>query len=84
MEIAGDWPLPNYDPASTWTTFESKIDSGNVDQLTEAWRYVLPVGPGFGAAATTPIVIDGTVYIGDLLTNVHAVNLVTGERRWMV
>ena len=28
--------------------------------------------------------IDGTVYIGDLLTNVHAIDLVTGERRWMV
>ena len=81
---AADWPLPNYDHSSTRATSESKIDSGNVHQLTEAWRYKLPKGPGFGAAATTPIVIDGTVYIGDLLTNVHAVDLVTGERRWMV
>ena len=83
-ETAGDWPLPNYDHSGTRATFDSKIDSGNVDQLTEAWRYELPRGPGFGAAATTPIVIDGTVYIGDLLTNVHAVDLLTGERRWMV
>ena len=85
MEITGDWPLPNYDDSSSRATFDSKIDSGNVDQLTEAWRYTLSLGKGFaGAAATTPIVIDGTVYIGDLLTNVHAVDLVTGERRWMV
>ena len=83
-EIATAWPLPNYDHFSTRATFDSKIDSGNVDQLTEAWRYKLPRGKGFaGAAATTPIVIDGTVYIGDLLTNVHAIDLVTGERRWM-
>ena len=78
-ETAGDWPLPNYDHSGTRARFDSKIDSGNVDQFTEAWRYELPRGPGFGAAATTPIVIDGTVYIGDLLTNVHAVDLLTGR-----
>ena len=82
LEIAADWPLPNYDDSSTRATFESTIDSGKVDQLTEVWRYELPRGPGFGAATTTPIAIDGTVYLGDLLTNVHAVDLVTGERRW--
>ena len=84
LEFAADWPLPNHDHSSTRATFESGIDSGNVEQLTEAWRYELPRGPGFGAAATTPIVIDGTVYLGDLLTNVHAVDLATGKRRWMV
>ena len=26
---------------------------------------------------------DGTVYLGDLNTNVHAIDLVTGERRWL-
>ena len=82
-ETARDWPLPNYDDSSSRATFESKIHSGNIDQLAEAWRYGLPQGLGFGAAATTPIVIDNVVHIGDLLTNVHAVDLVTGERRWV-
>jgi outer membrane protein assembly factor BamB len=53
-----------------------------VHQLTEAWRYELKFG-GFGAAATTPIIIDGVVYLGDLLTNVHAIDLETGRRLWM-
>jgi alcohol dehydrogenase (cytochrome c) len=84
-----DWPLPNYDQSSTRATFESKINSGNIDQLTEAWQYELrDSGCGKyycpGAAATTPIVIDGTVYIGDLLTNVHALDLETGLQRWVV
>ncbi len=82
-EFEFDWPLPNYDHSNTRATFDSTIDTGNVNRLTEAWVYELPQGKGFGAAATTPIVIDGTVYIGDLLTNVHAVDLATGERRWM-
>ena len=58
-----DWPAPNYDHFSTRATFESRIDFGSVHGLAEAWRYELPAGAPFGAAATTPIVIDGTVYV---------------------
>ncbi len=83
-EFEFDWPLPNYDHANTRATFDSTIDSSNVDRLTEAWRYELRFGGGSGAAATTPVIIDGVVYLGDLLTNVHAVDLATGERLWMV
>lgn len=83
-EFAADWPLPNYDHANTRATFESAIDSTNVSQLEEAWRYELRLGGGSGAAATTPVIIGGVVYLGDLLTNVHAVDAATGEQVWMV
>ncbi len=83
LEITAEWPAPNYDNSSSRATTESSINSGNVHQLTEAWRYLLPLSPGSGAAATTPIVADETVYLGDLNTNVHAIDLVTGERRWL-
>ena len=51
--------------------------------LAEAWRYELPQSKGYGAAATTPIVAGNVVYLGDLSTNVHAIDLATGKRRWM-
>ena len=82
VEFTGEWPQPNYDHANSRATFESTIDSSNVHRLVEAWRYELPPG-GSGAAATTPIIVDGVVYLGDLATNVHAVDLATGERLWM-
>ena len=79
----GDWPHPNYDPAGSRATFGSSIDSGNVGSLQVAWRYELPGGGAFGIAATTPIVVGNTVYLGDLQTNVHAIDLESGNRRWM-
>ena len=78
-----DWPHPNYDLWNSRATFESAINSGKVALLAEAWRYELPQSKSFGAAATTPIVAGNTVYLGDLLTNVHSIDLATGERRWM-
>ncbi len=62
-ETASDWPLPNYDHSGTRATFDSKIHAENVGQLIKIWQYELPIGHSFGAAATTPIVIDDTVYI---------------------
>ena len=54
-----------------------------MDQLGEVWRYELPQAGPFGSVATTPIVVDGAVYVGDLLSNVRVIELETGERRWM-
>jgi len=80
----GDWPHPNYDLAGSRATFGSSITAENVDSLQVAWRYELPSGGAFGIAATTPIVVGNTVYLGDLQTNVHAIDLQSGNRRWTV
>lgn len=78
------WPYPNYDAIGSRATFASPISSANVELLSEAWRYPLIAGAAFGGGATTPVVVDGTIYLGDLLTNVHAVDLATGQQRWFV
>ena len=79
-----DWPRPNHDLAGSRATFASGITAANVRTLERAWAYELPGGGQFGIAATTPVIRDGVVYLGDLRTNVHAVDLRTGNRRWMV
>ena len=81
---AADWPRPNHDLAGSRATFASGITAANVRTLERAWAYELPSGRDFGIAATTPVIRDGVVYLGDLATNVHAVDLRTGNRRWMV
>lgn len=80
----GDWPLPNHDLSGSRATFASSITAANVGQLAPAWSYELPAGGQFGIAATTPIVRGGVVYLGDLRTNVHAIDLRHGRRRWLV
>ena len=80
---APDWPHPNYDARGGRATFTSAITAANVRSLEEVWRYELPSGGAFGIAATTPVVAGGVVYLGDLQTNVHAIDLQSGARRWM-
>lgn len=84
LAAAPDWPHPNYDARGSRATFTSAITSENVKSLEVAWRYELPSGGAFGIVATTPIVSGGVVYLGDLQTNVHAIDLESGNRRWMV
>ncbi|MCY3505656.1 MAG: PQQ-binding-like beta-propeller repeat protein [Chloroflexi bacterium] len=81
---APDWPHPNYDAGGSRATFTSAITSDNVKSLEVAWSYELPSGGAFGIIATTPIVSGGVVYVGDLQTNVHAIDFESGNRRWMV
>lgn len=71
----------NVDLAST-RAVKSKIDSGNVAQLEEAWS--IPVkGTGvYGSYASTPVIANGVVYSQDLESNVEAVDLESGEVLW--
>ncbi len=81
---AADWPSANHDLAGGRAASASGITAANVKTLERAWAYELPGGGQFGIAATTPVIRDGVVYLGDLRTNVHAIDLRTGNRRWMV
>ena len=76
-----DWAYPNYDALGTRATFGSHITADTVGELRQAWTYPLPPGAPFGAA-TNPIVLGNTVYLGELLTNVHAIDLESGQQRW--
>jgi alcohol dehydrogenase (cytochrome c) len=71
----------NVDLAST-RAVKSKIDSGNVAQLEEAWS--IPVkGTGvYGSYASTPVIVNGVVYSQDLESNVEAVDLASGDVLW--
>jgi outer membrane protein assembly factor BamB len=71
----------NVDAAST-RAVESKIDSGNVSELEEAWS--MPVsGVGvYGSYASTPVIVNGVIYSQDLESNVQAIDLESGDVLW--
>src|SRR3954451_18126679 len=73
--------LSNVDAAST-RAVQSKINSGNVAQLEEAWS--IPVkGTGvYGSYASTPVISNGVIYSQDLESNVEAVDLASGDVLW--
>ncbi len=84
---APGWTLPGANLANT-RQIASPITSSNVTTLGVAW--CVPVeSTGAAAAAglpdgyaTTPVVVNGVVYLQDLESNVMAIRLATGKVLW--
>ena len=80
---AAGWTLPDANLAST-RDVASAITSANVSQLGVAWTVPLtiPTAHTDGAYATTPVIVNGVVYLQDLYSNVYAISLATGKVLW--
>ena len=79
---AGAWPAHNYDLANTRATTHSPISSQTVSKLKVKWTFALKGSSAFGAFASTPISLNGTVYFQDLNSNVFALDRTTGKLKW--
>lgn len=60
-----------------------EINRGNVDELKVAWMFQ-PGGAEIGAGGlqSTPLVVDGTMYLSSNPSTVWALDAATGERKW--
>ena len=85
--VAAGWTLPGGNLANT-RDVASAITSANVGRLGVAW--CVPV-ESTGAASsvgltdgysTTPVVVNGVVYLQDMESNVMAIKLATGKVLW--
>jgi outer membrane protein assembly factor BamB len=79
---AGSWPAHNYDLANTRATSQTPINSQTVSRLKVKWSFPLKGASAFGTFASTPIVLNGTVYLQDLNSNVYALDHSTGKVKW--
>ena len=82
VEFADDWPLPNQNFAGTRTAANSPINSTNVKNIKEAWRFNAPGGGFSGNIATTPLIIGDSVYFQDMQGIVYALDRENGKQRW--
>jgi alcohol dehydrogenase (cytochrome c) len=80
---AAGWTQPDADLAST-RYVASAITSANVSKLGVAWTVPLTMNTTHtdGAYATTPVIVNGVVYVQDLDSNVYAISLATGKVLW--
>jgi outer membrane protein assembly factor BamB len=80
---AAGWTLPDGNEAST-RYVASAITSANVSKLGVAWSVPLTMNVSHtdGAYATTPVIVNGVVYVQDLDSNVFAISLATGKALW--
>ncbi len=81
--VAPSWSLPGGNLANT-RNVASAITSSNVSRLGVAWAVPLRISTTHtdGAYATTPVVVNGVVYVQDLESNVMAISLATGKVLW--
>ena len=80
---AGDWPYYGGDEGAQRFAPFVGIDRGNVAQLARAWVYRTGDLPEerFGAE-TTPLEIDGVLYLCSARNILIALDAATGEERW--
>jgi alcohol dehydrogenase (cytochrome c) len=85
--VAAGWTLPNANLQNT-RDVASSINSSDVSKLGVAWCVPIESTGQYGAAgytdgyATTPVVVNGVVYLQDLESNVMAIKLATGKVLW--
>ncbi len=79
---AGSWPAHNHDLANTRATTQSTINSQTVSGLKVKWTFRFKGAGAFGIYASAPIVLNGTVYLQDLNSNVYALDRSTGQLKW--
>ena len=72
------WRWPGADLSNT-RDVKSSINAKNVSSLGLAWSLPIKATGVFGAYATTPVVVGGTMYTQDLASNVFAINPTLGE-----
>jgi alcohol dehydrogenase (cytochrome c) len=80
---AAGWTLPGADLANT-RYVASAITSADVSKLGVAWTIPLKISTAHtdGAYATTPVIVNGVVYVQDLDSDVMAISLATGKVLW--
>ena len=80
---AAGWTQPGADLANT-RNVTSAITSADVSKLGVAWAVPLTMSTVHtdGAYATTPVIVNGVVYVQDLDSDVFAISLATGKVLW--
>jgi glucose dehydrogenase len=79
--LTADWALHNLDLAGTRFSELAQITTENVAGLTPRWLFQTGVIDGV-SNQTTPIVVDGVMYVTDARGSVYALNAADGHLLW--
>jgi glucose dehydrogenase len=84
----GDWPVYGHDPGSTRFSPLTQVNRDNVSKLSVAWTFHTgDVSDGTGnrrrsGFETTPIVVDGTLFLTTGFNRIIALDPSTGTQQW--
>ncbi|HVL23445.1 MAG TPA: PQQ-binding-like beta-propeller repeat protein, partial [Thermomicrobiales bacterium] len=81
-QYAGDWPVAQGNLAGTRAAANATINASNIDSLTTAWTVPITVSGNFSGITANAVILDGTVYLQDMASNVFALDRETGKELW--
>ncbi len=76
-----NWPLHNLDLAGSRYSTLDQINASNVKTLTPRWLFQYGIIDGV-SNQTTPVIVDGVMYVTDPRGGVYAVNAADGHLVW--
>src|SRR6266566_4210872 len=76
-----DWSLHNLDLAGSRYSPMTQINRSNVKSLVPRWLFQHGVIDGV-SNQTTPVIVDGTMYVTDSRGSVYAVDAADGHLLW--
>ncbi len=76
-----NWPLHNLDLAGSRYSALDQINPSNVKTLTPRWLFQYGIIDGV-SNQTTPVIVDGVLYVTDPRGGVYAVNAADGHLLW--
>ena len=81
---AGDWPEYGRDPGAMRYSPLTQITPANVTSLKVAWNYHMKPADAVRVATseTTPLVVNGIVYLGSPYGRIVAIDGVSGKELW--
>jgi quinoprotein glucose dehydrogenase len=84
-EPSTEWPTYGHDPGGMRFSPLKQITPANVGQLKVAWVYHMKPAASakFAAGETTPLVINGLMYVTTPYSRVVALDPATGKERWI-
>jgi quinoprotein glucose dehydrogenase len=87
VPLASEWPTYGHDPGGMRYSPLAQITPANVAQLQPAWVYHMKPAAGssatgFSSGETTPLVINGVMYVSTPYGRVVALDPTTGKETW--
>lgn len=79
--LSMDWPLHNLDLAGSRFSKLDQINTSNVNTLAPRWLFQHGVIDGV-SNQTTPVIVDGIMYVTDSRGSVYAVDAANGHLQW--
>src|SRR5919106_6353940 len=76
-----NWPLHNLDLFGSRFSTLDQINTSNVRSLTPRWLFQYGIIDGV-SNQTTPVIVDGIMYVTDPRGSVYAVNAADGHLLW--